>query len=71
MTTTRYLKVSPRGFADEVIYLKVAPHEADAAEALIESYAADTDGYAEWTFDRAASTPGISVDFPDKAMVGL
>lgn len=77
MTTVnqiRFLKVSPRGFANEIIYFAVPAGLADEAAAEFEHRFADsprTSGYAEWTKDSDARIPGVAIDWADRAFVGI
>jgi hypothetical protein len=67
MTTAEYktLKVSPRGFANEVIYLRVPMDKVAEAEAEYANYS-DGDGYAEWTTDTKVDIPGVAVQWEDR-----
>ena len=67
MTTNDYktLKVSPRGFANEVIYLRVPMDKVAEAEAEYANYS-DGDGYAEWTTDTRADIPGVAIQWEDR-----
>jgi hypothetical protein len=67
MTNNEYktLKVSPRGFANEVIYLRVPMDKVAEAEAEYANYS-DGGGYAEWTTDKRADIPGVAVQWEDR-----
>jgi hypothetical protein len=67
MTTDAYktLKVCPRGFANEVIYLRVPMDKIAEADAEYANYN-DGDGYAEWTTDKRADIPGVAVQWEDR-----
>ena len=71
MTATyKMLKVSPRGFANEVTYLRVPADKIAEADAKFADYN-DGDGFAEWTNDRNANIPGVAVEWADRAWAGL
>lgn len=70
MTAHKMLKVCPRGFANEVTYLRVPAEKVAEAEARFANYS-DGEGYAEWTNDTRASIPGVAVNWEDRAYVGL
>jgi hypothetical protein len=67
----RYFKICPRGFANEVLYIRVT-RDADAAtlDKDYEYFADDRPGaYAGWTSDARARIPGVAVDFNDRYWV--
>lgn len=70
ITTSKMLKVCPRGFANEVTYLRVPADKLAEADTRFADYN-DGDGYAEWTTDLRADMPGVAVDWDDRAYVGL
>jgi len=68
-STYRYFKVSPRGFANEVIYYRVRPEEVAEVEAAYAHYEDDDQAhsrYAGWTDDKAARIPGVAIDWTDR-----
>lgn len=67
----KMLKVSPRGFANEVFYFRVPAADVAAADAEFAGYADDVarGGFAEWTNDLRATAPGVAVDWADRAYV--
>lgn len=71
MTAEKYLKVCPRGFANEVTYLKVSPEETADAESFAADYSdrMGPNGYAEWSADQHATRLGVAVDWADRNMV--
>jgi hypothetical protein len=61
-----YLKVCPRGFANELTYYRIDKSDEKAIKAAkkeIANYDTDTSGYAEWTSDKRASIPGVAIDW--------
>lgn len=69
MTYPRYYKVCPRGFANEVIYLRI--DNDTQAEQVEREYGdlADREphnGYAEWTNDLVAGKPGVAANYEDR-----
>jgi hypothetical protein len=50
----KYLFLSPRGFGNETIIYRVAPHSEQAAARLIEKYEADPNGECNWITRRGA-----------------
>ena len=66
----QYLKVSPRGFANEVLYLRVPAADVDAANAEFAGYEDRTEGgHVSWTHDTKARWTGVAVDWADRDMV--
>ena len=63
----KYLKVSPRGFANEVIYYVVPADKVDEANREY-AYFEDTadGGYACWTDDKIARRPWVAVKWADR-----
>lgn len=67
----KYLKVSPRGFGNEVTYFRVRDDEVAEVEAYFGFCEDDGSGaYSEWTTDRRASMPGVAVDWEDRCYLG-
>ena len=67
----RYFKISPRGFANEVIYYKVPLDKVGEVEAFFEGFEDSANGgYCNWTTDRQAHRPGVAVDWADRAYMG-
>ena len=73
----RYYKICPRGFANEVIYLRIHNNEeAQACEAYFAAWqsrefnAGNTRAYAEWTNDKRASARGAAVNWRDREYAG-
>ena len=67
----KYLKVSPRGFVNEVTYFRVRDDEVAEVEAFFSGLEDDgSGGYSEWTNDRRASMPGVAVDWEDRRYLG-
>lgn len=70
--TYRYYKVSPRGFANEIIYFRVTPEQVAEVEATFAGYEdtdPDSSRYSCWTNDKDARRPGVAVDWADRAYV--
>lgn len=67
----RYFKVSPRGFANELIYFRVPLENVDDVNRQFEGYEDHTCGYCNWTDDRRARIPGIAVNWEDRVYVGF
>lgn len=73
----RYFRVCPRGFANEVIYLRVPLLQVPEVEAHFADYtdrqfiAGQTNASCGWTADKRATMPGVAVDWADRAYVGL
>lgn len=69
----RYFKVSPRGFANEVIYFRVREHEVAEVEERFANFEDDVQngGYCNWTDEERAKIPGVAVDWEDRAHTGL
>jgi hypothetical protein len=68
----RYFKVSPRGFANEVIYFRVREHEVAEVEARFANFEDHADGgHCGWTDDKAARMPDTAVDWADRAYAGF
>ena len=64
----RYFKISPRGFANQVVYVRITnDDQAAAIEKRFANYEDNTErgGFAEWTNDSAAQIPGVAVAFDD------
>lgn len=65
----RYYKVCPRGFANEVTYIKVNADQVEAVEKHFEDYEDDrfndgaTRAYSCWTSDKAARMPGVALSW--------
>lgn len=68
----RYFKVSPRGFANEVIYFRVPSEKVEEVNKVFESYEDDVErgGYCNWTSEAKARMPGVAVDWEDRAYFG-
>lgn len=63
----RYFKVSPRGFANEVTYYRVAVDKIAECEAVYKGYEDDGSGrYATWTNDADARRPGVAINWEDR-----
>jgi hypothetical protein len=64
----RYFKICPRGFANEVTYVRIL--DENQAAKIEEEYASFEDdnpnAYARWTNDARASMPGVAVSFEDR-----
>ena len=70
MTEVRYFKVSPRGFANEVIYFRVPTDKAAEAERQFAGLEDQAEGgYACWTNDKAAHRFGVAIDWADRHWV--
>ncbi len=73
MPTTRYYKISPRGFANEVRYIRIVDDEQ--ARLIEAEYGEISDrdpahkAFSGWTSDRRARVPGVSVAFEDRNFV--
>lgn len=68
----RYLKVSPRGFANEVLYLAVPVDKIAEADAAFAHYEDNGSGRsAGWTTDSRARLPGVAIAWDDRAYAGL
>lgn len=68
----RYFKVSPRGFANEVIYFRVPLDKIDEVNVRFAGFEDREDGgYCNWTDDHRARMPGVAVDWADRAYVGF
>lgn len=68
MKYPRYFKVCPRGFLNEVTYIRIdTPEQAAAIEQEYADFE-DTNpsGYSTWTHDRRAHQPGVAVSFADR-----
>jgi len=69
----RYYKISPRGFANEIIYLRCATKAEEVACEAEYGDLADRDpshnAHGEWTSDVKASVPGVAVEFADRYYV--
>lgn len=64
-----YLKYCPRGFANEVVYLRVNADDQAAraqAEQVIDRLLGETTAYAEWSTDKIAEAPGVAVEWEDR-----
>lgn len=62
MAEYKYLKVSPRGFANEVTYYRVPLDKVAEANAAVASYEDDNvehGGYACWTTDKSRSDQAV------------
>lgn len=68
MTEYRYFKVSPRGFSNEFRIYRVKPEQVAEVEATYEGFEDDVErgGFAIWTTDKAASRPGVAIDWADR-----
>lgn len=67
MTNYRYFKVSPRGFANEVVYFRVREDQVTQVEAEYADFENDEPGrYCGWTSDKVATAPGVAVDWEDR-----
>lgn len=63
----RYLKVSPRGFDNEIVYYRVPLDKIAEADAEYLHYEdSDPQRYATWTTDKRARMPGVAVDWADR-----
>lgn len=67
--THRYAKCCPRGFANEVTYVRVPLALIPTAEAQFDrDYDADRDphnAWWTWTTDRRATIPGVAIEWAD------
>lgn len=77
----RYYYVCPRGFANEITYIRVRPDDVAAVDAYFESYvdrqfdAGYTDAMCGWVHFNsaeyeAARRPGVAVDWADYLEMG-
>ena len=67
MAETLYFKLSPRGFANEVIYFRVSPDQVPEVESEYGDYTDRHPGtVADWTTDQRATMPGVAVDWADR-----
>lgn len=70
MTKNLYFKVSPRGFANEVIYFRVPEDDKAEVEAKFAGFEDRPEGgYCGWTDDKRAHMPGVPVDWADRRYV--
>jgi hypothetical protein len=70
--THRYFKVSPRGFANEVVYFRVPEEKAPEVDAYFATYEDDEPWrYATWTNDEQARVSGVAVEWDDRAHIGF
>lgn len=68
----RYFKVSPRGFANGVIYFRVPLEKVEEVNKQFKDYEdVSRDGYCNWTDDSRARMPGVAVDWADRAYAGF
>lgn len=67
--TTKYLKVCPRGFANEYVILRVPSEKVSEANAQFDGYENDVErwGYTAWV--DAPTDPCLAVDWADRHMV--
>lgn len=63
---TKYLKVCPRGFANEITYYAVPDNMPDADKEF--DYLYDQGGYAEWSRDIEARQPGVAINWTDRQL---
>ena len=67
----RYFKVSPRGFANELIYFRVPLDKVDEVNKQFDGFEDRTDGHCNWTDDHQARIPGVALSWEDRAYVGF
>ena len=68
----QYFAVSPRGFANEVIYFRVPNDKSGEVNKKFEDFEDRSNGgYCGWTEDTRARVPGVAVDWADRAYVGF
>lgn len=68
----RYFKVSPRGFANEIVYFRVRDDEVEQVDKQFERFEDRAGGgNCGWTDDDRARMPGVAVDWVDRAHVGF
>jgi len=68
----RYFKVSPRGFANEIVYFRVPLADVPEVDRYFDGFEdGDPSGYCGWTTDNRAHAPGVAVDWADRAYVGF
>ena len=72
MPNQRYYKISPRGFANDVTYLRIhTDDEAVACEAKFADYEDQHPGASTgWTSDKVASAPGVAINWRDREYAG-
>jgi hypothetical protein len=71
-STNLYFVVSPRGFDNEVIYLRVPADKEAEVDAHFAEYENDYPGsYAHWTEDRQARIPGVAINWSDRHLVSF
>ena len=68
---TKFLKISPRGFANETITLRIPADKVAEAEAYFANYEDDVErgGHTAWV--SAPADPMDAIDWADRAYVGL
>ena len=67
----RYFKVSPRGFANEIIYFRVPLDKIEEVNKRFEHFEDSRGGYCNWTDEDRAKMPGVAVEWEDRAYVGF
>ena len=67
----RYYRICPRGFANEVTYLRIPAGKVAEVEAYFDGEVdrqfdrGNTDYNDGWTTDRRAHQPGVAIDWAD------
>ncbi len=67
----RYFEVCPRGFVNEITYIRVREDEIEAVEKHFDGWidrqfdAGETGAICGWTDDKRARVPGISLTWDD------
>lgn len=67
----RYYAVCPRGFANEITYIRVRPNEVSAVDSHFYGFGdcqfdlGNTGAWSGWTNERRARIPGVALSWAD------